>query len=119
MPTSAIQVKRIYDEPASTDGCRALVDRLWPRGMRKEDAALDLWAKEAAPSAALRRECSHDPEQWPTFRRRYLAELRSDPDRTTRLRDALDAGRTLTLLYASRDVERNHAIVLREFLLKP
>jgi uncharacterized protein YeaO (DUF488 family) len=110
-----IRVKRIYLPPDAADGVRVLVDRLWPRGVRKEAAALDGWVREVAPSPALRRWFGHDPSRWETFRHRYAAEL-----------DALDEywrplavqalHRPLTLLYAARDEEHNHALVLKAYL---
>lgn len=112
-----IQVKRIYDKPAATDGFRILVDRLWPRGVTKEKAALDLWAKEVAPSDALRRWFSHDPKKWDVFQQRYKKELKEN-------KDLLDAFlkkihyHTLTLLIAAKDPEHNHGLVLRKVLLQ-
>ena len=92
-----IKTKRIYDPPAPDDGFRVLVDRLWPRGVRKDQARLDLWLKEVAPSTALRREFGHDPARWPEFRRRYRAELERQPDAVALLRDNARRG-TITLL---------------------
>lgn len=110
-------VKRVYEPRSGVDGTRILVERLWPRGMRKADLALDGWMKEAAPSPALRTWYGHDPKKWPEFRRRYTAEL----DRTrawTPLRDLAARG-PLTLLYSARDEERNSAVLLRDYLLRP
>jgi uncharacterized protein YeaO (DUF488 family) len=109
-----IQLKRVYDEPASSDGFRVLVDRLWPRGVRKSALQYDLWLKEAAPSPALRRWFAHDPHRWAEFRRRYRRELGTHPGV---LKPLLDAARgNLTLLYAARDREHNEALVIKEYL---
>ena len=112
----AIRLKRIYDPPEGADGFRILVDRLWPRGMKKEKAAIDCWARELAPSSALRKEF-HRTRDYDRFRRRYLQEL-EDPEKEElwcRIRDRA-AGRTITLLYASRDRTHNHAVVLKEWM---
>ena len=114
---SSIRIKRIYDPPSAQDGKRYLVDRLWPRGLRKEDAHLDGWLVEIAPSAALRRWFGHDPARWKEFQRRYCAEL---DERDEMLRALLDEARkgTVTLLYAARDTEHNQAVALKSFLDK-
>lgn len=113
----AIQVRRIYDEPAPADGARVLVDRVWPRGMRKEAAHLDEWAKDVAPSAQLRTWYQHDPAKFGEFRQRYIAELAAPGPREAlaRLRD-LAAGRPVTLLTATKDVKLSQAAVLAELL---
>jgi uncharacterized protein YeaO (DUF488 family) len=112
-----IQVKRIYDEPAPADGARVLVDRVWPRGMRKEAAHLYEWAKDVAPSAELRTWYQHDPAKFGEFRQRYIAELAAPGPREAlaRLRD-LAAGRPVTLLTATKDVALSQAAVLAELL---
>ena len=110
-----IRVKRIYDPPARSDGKRILVDRIWPRGMTREDAHIDAWIKEVAPSIALRRWYQHDPEKWGEFRLRYVAELRQNPA-VGELRAAIAASKSVTLLFAARDLMHNNAIVLRDFL---
>ncbi|HEU4647954.1 MAG TPA: DUF488 domain-containing protein [Gemmatimonadales bacterium] len=110
-----IQVKRVYDEPARSDGLRVLVDRLWPRGVRKTALRYDLWQKEAAPSPELRRWFAHDPEKWAEFRRRYRRELEAHPDVLKPLLDAAAHG-NLTLLYAARDRDHNEALVIKEYL---
>ena len=110
-----IKVKRIYDPPAKDDGFRVLVDRLWPRGVRKDEAGIDLWLKEVAPSTELRRWYGHDPAKWAEFRRRFRAELQRQPDAVALLRDKADHG-TLTLLYSSREPERNNAVALKAIL---
>lgn len=114
---SNLRVKRAYEAPSPEDGTRVLVDRLWPRGLRKADAAIDCWLKEIAPGSELRRWFGHDPSRWKEFRRRYRAELSSRPELLDRLR-ALAAQGTLTLVYAAHDEEHNHAIVLRDMLLR-
>lgn len=107
--------KRIYDSPAPEDGCRVLVDRLWPRGVSKEKATIDLWAKEIAPSTELRKWFHRDPARWNEFRERYLAELEGRPDLLKELVDT-SGDRPMALLTAARNTERNHAVVLKEVL---
>ena len=110
-----LTIKRVYDPPAREDGQRILVDRLWPRGLGKEEAALDAWMKEVAPSAALRTWFHRAADaRWEEFRNRYLDELRANPH-VAELREKIAAG-PVTLLYGARDRERNHALVLAEFL---
>lgn len=109
--------RRIYEDPGSDDGKRVLVDRVWPRGIRKEGAHLDEWLRDVAPSTELRRWYGHDPDKFPEFRRRYLAELR-EPEREgalAHLREIAGRGR-LTLLTATRDVEHSQAAVLAALL---
>ena len=110
-----IQLKRAYDPPAAADGKRILVERLWPRGMRKEALQLDGWVKDAAPSTELRQWFHADRAQWSEFRRRYLSELESNGEACAGLLDGACSG-TLTLLYAAHDTEHNSAVVLKEFL---
>lgn len=110
-----IRVKRIYEPPEADDGVRILVDRVWPRGLRKADAGLDHWLPEVAPSTELRRWFGHRPERWPEFRERYRSELAAVPATLCTLLDRSRAN-TLTLLYAARDRERNQALVLQEVL---
>ncbi len=110
-----IHCKRVYDPPADDDGRRVLVDRLWPRGMRKDDLRLDVWCKEAAPSTALRQWYRHEAAHHELFRQRYRAELAGHPEHWLPLLDLARKGR-LTLLYAARDPQCNHARVLAEFL---
>jgi len=107
-------IKRVYEPPTKSDGRRILVDRLWPRGMRKADAELDDWWKELAPSPALRTWFGHDPERFAEFKRRYRAELKANP-KLNAAANALGAGR-VTLLYAAKDPQINHAVVLAEAL---
>jgi uncharacterized protein YeaO (DUF488 family) len=110
-----IRVKRIYEEPAPQDGQRVLVDRLWPRGISKETAALDAWLKEVAPSDDLRKWYHANLDRWDEFRERFLAELEERPDALDELRKRAENGR-LTLLFAAKQTERNHATVLKELL---
>ena len=110
-----VRIKRIYDAPARTDGLRVLVDRVWPRGITKKAAALDLWVKEVAPSTELRKWFNHDPQRWMDFRLRYRRELRKHRKELEELR-AQAAKRRVTLLFGARDTEHNQAVVLREAL---
>jgi uncharacterized protein YeaO (DUF488 family) len=110
-----ITLKRAYDPPAAGDGYRVLVDRLWPRGVSREDAKLDEWARELAPSTELRRWFGHDPERFEEFRRRYREELAQHADELEELRDRARRG-PLTLVFGARDTEHNDAIVLAELL---
>ena len=110
-----IQIKRIYEPPARSDGMRILVDRLWPRGVARDGARIDAWIKDVAPSDALRRWYSHDPEKWPEFRARYIVELENNPA-VIELHDMAAKSKTLTLLFAAKDNPRNNATVLHEFL---
>jgi uncharacterized protein YeaO (DUF488 family) len=110
-----IQIKRVYEPPDSHDGRRFLVERLWPRGMKKESLTMEGWLKDVAPSAALRQWFGHDPAKWEEFRQRYAVELENSPAALPLL---LDAGRqeTVTLLYSAHDREHNSALVLKSFL---
>ncbi|HKP08871.1 MAG TPA: DUF488 family protein [Microbacterium sp.] len=112
-----IRLKRVYDDPAEDDGFRVLVDRLWPRGLSKERAALDLWAKEVAPSTELRKAFHHDDMSWPDFETAYRAEL-DGPASTAvaSLREELSPHPVVTLLHAVHDDTHNHALILREAL---
>jgi uncharacterized protein YeaO (DUF488 family) len=110
-----IRLKRAYEKPASGDGLRVLVERLWPRGLTKERAAVDLWMKDVAPSPELRRWYSHDPAKWNEFQERYRAELRQNEDILDQLR-ARCRGKTVTFVYAARDESRNSALVLKDYL---
>jgi uncharacterized protein YeaO (DUF488 family) len=107
-----ILLKRAYEPPAPEDGTRVLVERLWPRGLSKERAAVDLWLRDLAPSPDLRRWFGHDPAKWDEFRHRYREELRAQPEALERLRRL--AGGRVTFVYAARDTERNSAVLLRE-----
>ncbi len=112
-----VKVKRAYEPPSRSDGYRVLVDRLWPRGVKKEAARLDLWAKDLAPSPALRTWFGHDPARFAEFARRYHAELRAGPARALLAELARRAAHgTVTLVYGARDEEHNGAVVLRDAL---
>lgn len=110
-----VRLKRAYLPPSPEDGVRVLVDRLWPRGVRKSDAAIDRWLKEVAPSTELRRWFGHDPSRWEEFRRRYRAELSGNTAFLDELRAVAREGR-LTLVYAARDELHNEAVLLRDVL---
>ncbi|HUK74110.1 MAG TPA: DUF488 family protein [Candidatus Bathyarchaeia archaeon] len=114
----AVALKRVYDLPAPQDGVRVLVDRLWPRGMTKEAAALDAWLKELAPSDELRKWYHAHPEQWSKFRERYLKELSSEKAAAAlqQLYALRDANRQLTLLFGSKNLEHNNATVLKKLM---
>src|SRR5579859_6460214 len=118
MSQPGIRVRRVYDRPSAADGARVLVDRLWPRGLAKDAAQLDDWAKDAAPSAGLRQWYGHDPAKFDEFRRRYLGELTGSSQRAAlgRLRALAASGRPLTLLTATRDVDHSQAAVLARLL---
>jgi uncharacterized protein YeaO (DUF488 family) len=110
-----IRLKRVYEEPSETDGLRILVDRLWPRGLTKKRAAVDLWLKEVAPSAELRKWFGHDSAKWKQFQIRYRKELRENKDAVDLLKEKCKQD-TVTLLYGARDDEHNEAVVLKELL---
>jgi uncharacterized protein YeaO (DUF488 family) len=116
IPAANVRLKRAYEPPASDDGTRVLVDRLWPRGVAKADAALDEWMKDIAPSAELRQWFAHDPARWDEFRARYARELQAHEDLVTKLRELARRGR-VTLVYSARDEAHNDAVVLRDVLL--
>lgn len=110
-----VKIKRIYDPPLPGDGKRIYIDRLWPRGLKKEEAQFDEWIKEVSPSDGLRKWFGHDPVKWPEFRKMYRKELESKREILERLRDE---GRkaTVTLLYSARDTEHNNAVVMKEMV---
>lgn len=114
-PASHLRLKRAYEPPMPDDGVRILVDRLWPRGVRKADAALDDWIKDIAPSTELRKWFGHDPARWSEFQRRYKAELQNHSAELDRIR-ALAKTHTVTLVYSAQDEEHNDAVVLRDVL---
>ncbi len=116
--TLSVTLKRVYDEPAASDGTRVLVERLWPRGISKERAHIDLWLKDVAPSTGLRKWFNHDPQKFPEFRRRYETELKSEAaqEALARLREIAEEGH-LTPVFAARDVDCSNAVVLRDLLL--
>jgi len=111
-----VRLKRAYEPPAPDDGTRILIDRLWPRGIKKTDAAIDEWMKEIAPSTELRKWFGHDPERWHEFRRRYQSEIRQHSEELDRLRALAQHGR-ITLVFSAHDEAHNDAVVLRELLL--
>ncbi|TGV23105.1 DUF488 domain-containing protein [Mesorhizobium sp. M4B.F.Ca.ET.143.01.1.1] len=110
-----IAVKRVYEAPAKADGQRVLVDRIWPRGIAKKDAALTLWLKEIAPSDELRKWFGHQPERWAEFRKRYSAELDGNGEAVAQLRALLGKGK-VTLLYGAHDEAHNNAVALAAYL---
>ncbi len=112
-----VLVKRIYDKSDKSDGYRILVDRLWPRGMRKEQAQINEWCKGIAPSPALRQWFGHDPGRWEAFRQKYTEELKQNPE-LDKLLKVLQEKQKVTLLYAAKDEQHNQALVLRDFLAK-
>jgi len=111
------KIKRVYEKPDKEDGVRILVDRLWPRGLKKEKAKVDIWIKEIAPSTELRKWFAHDPDKWEGFIKRYRQELKKNKEQVSLLKDHLKKG-TVTLVYAAKDEEHNEAIVLKEMFSK-
>ena len=110
-----ISLKRVYEAPSPSDGYRILVERLWPRGLSKQQAAIDLWAREAAPSTDLRRWFNHEPDKWDEFKRRYFEELNSLRDALMPILESVQAG-PVTFVFASREVRFNNAVALKEFV---
>jgi uncharacterized protein YeaO (DUF488 family) len=112
-----IRIKRIYDTPEQKDGFRVLVDRLWPRGLKKERAKVDMWLKEIAPDEVLRKWFSHDPAKWDEFKKRYFEELK---DKKEYIDIIIERSKTdvITLLYGAKDRDHNNAVVLKEFIGK-
>ncbi len=110
-----ISLKRAYESPSRSDGCRILVERLWPRGLSKRDAKIDLWPKEAAPSAELRRWFNHEPDRWAEFKRRYFKELRARQESLQPILERARAGR-VTFVFASRESRFNNAVALKEYV---
>jgi uncharacterized protein YeaO (DUF488 family) len=113
----SVKLKRVYEPPAAEDGFRILVDRLWPRGMTKEKAAVGEWLRDAAPSTTLRKWFAHDPRRWREFERRYFRELDGKPEVVTHLRELIAGGR-LTLVYSARDLDMNNAVALKHYLTR-
>jgi uncharacterized protein YeaO (DUF488 family) len=111
-----IKLKRAYEPPAPDDGTRILIDRLWPRGVTKSDAAINEWMKEIAPSTELRKWFGHDPSRWQEFRRRYQSEIQRHPEQFDRLRKLAQHGR-ITLVFSAHDEAHNDAVVLKNLLL--
>ncbi|MBZ5641341.1 MAG: DUF488 domain-containing protein [Acidobacteriia bacterium] len=110
------KLKRIYDPPKPSDGYRILVDRIWPRGMSKQKAQVDLWLKEIAPSGALRKWFAHDPERWTEFQKRYRHELQTQSALTNEIKLLEKKHRTITLIYSARDERHNQAVALLSYL---
>lgn len=111
-----IAIKRIYEEPVPGDGARILVDRLWPRGVSKERAKLDLWLKDIAPSTELREWFGHDPKKWIGFQKKYKIELANNEEPVAELKKIIRQNKTVTLLYAAKDEEHNEAVVINNLL---
>jgi uncharacterized protein YeaO (DUF488 family) len=114
--TDHIKLKRAYEPPGSDDGTRILIDRLWPRGVKKVNAAIDEWMKEIAPSTELRKWFGHDPERWSEFQRRYKSEIRQHGEQLDRLRHLAQRGR-ITLVFSAHDEAHNDAVVLKNLLV--
>lgn len=112
-----LQLKRAYEKPSKEDGLRILVDRLWPRGLTKDKAFIDVWLKEIAPSTELRKWFDHDPEKWTEFKKRYKEELKNNKEQVAILKSHLKNG-PVTLIYAAKDETHNDAVVLKELILK-
>ncbi len=110
-----LRIKRVYEQPAEEDGKRILVDRLWPRGLTKEKASIDLWLKDIAPSTELRKWFGHDPDKWKEFKKKYQEELRNNKEPVSILYDVLKKD-TVTLVYGAKDQQHNEALVLKEWL---
>lgn len=111
-----IKLKRIYEKPEKNDGYRILVDRMWPRGISKEKAMLDLWLKDIAPSDHLRKWFAHDVEKWPDFEKKYRAEIKENKEILNQLIEIIERRKKVTFLYAAKDQEHNQAVVLKKFL---
>jgi uncharacterized protein YeaO (DUF488 family) len=112
-----IRLKRAYEHPARSDGTRILVDRIWPRGVKKEDAEITEWLKDLAPSTELRKWFGHDPEKWPEFKKRYLSEINSaNSDDLQTLSDCLEDNARITLVFAAKDTEHNNAVALKQYI---
>ena len=111
-----VRIKRAYDDYAASDGYRVLVDRLWPRGIKKENAHVDLWLKDIAPSTELRKWFNHEPEKWTDFSQKYRKEIVANTEATQELKEALKNHKTVTLLYGAKDEQHNQAIVLQKWL---
>jgi len=111
-----VRIKRVYEKPAKGDGYRVLVDRLWPHGLTKDAARVDFWMKEVAPSDALRKWFSHDPEKWPEFQKRYRAELAKHAAQIAALKRLEKQNGTVTLLFGAKDEKHNQAVVLGQVL---
>jgi uncharacterized protein YeaO (DUF488 family) len=111
----SIRLKRVYDKPTKADGRRVLVDRIWPRGLKKNEARIDQWLKEIAPSAKLRKRFRHDPDRWKEFKKRYAAELDDQRENVEQLARASEKC-TVTLLFGAKDTKHNNAVALKEYI---
>lgn len=110
-----IQIKRVYEPASKTDGFRILIDRIWPRGVSKQKAKINLWSKEIAPSAKLRKWFSHDPQKWPEFQKKYFQELKKQKSALNEIR-SLEKKEKVTLVFAAKDEQHNNAVALKNFL---
>jgi uncharacterized protein YeaO (DUF488 family) len=111
----SLKIKRVYEEPAKSDGYRVLVDRIWPRGLKKSEALIDKWLKEIAPSTGLRKWFKHDPAKWEQFKKKYAAELKKHREEVEELARE-SRKRTVTLLFGAKDTAHNNAVALEEYL---
>jgi uncharacterized protein YeaO (DUF488 family) len=111
-----VKIKRVYEQPNNDDGIRILVDRLWPRGLTKEKASIDLWLKDIAPSTALRKSFGHDPQRWDMFKQQYIAELKRNGEQVSILKGHMRKG-VLTLVYGAKDELHNEAVILKEYIM--
>ena len=111
-----IKIKRVYDEPSSDDGYRVLVDRLWPRGLSKEKAKVDLWLKEISPSNELRKWYGHDPEKWEKFKKKYKEELKDKDEALDKIKQVIKDNKKTTFVYSAKNEDLNNAVALKEFL---
>jgi len=113
----AVTIKRVYEEPSESDGTRILVDRLWPRGLTKEKAKVDVWLKDIAPSTELRKWFNHEPSKWPGFKKRYQEEISSNIEVLNILKKHLASGKA-TIVYGAKDEEHNDAVVIKQYIDK-
>lgn len=111
-----IKIKRIYEKYSPDDGFRVLIDRLWPRGVSKDDAHLNFWFREIAPTNYLRKWFSHDPKRWETFKKKYIKELKKNKPSLDKIKDLKKEHKTITLIFSAKDEQHNNAVVLSEFL---
>jgi len=111
-----IKIKRAYEKSDKSDGCRILVDNLWPRGVKKENADIDLWLRDIAPSKELREWFSHDPKKWNAFKRKYFMELNRKEDAVDKLEENIVKNKNITLIYSSRDKDKNNAKALKDYI---
>ncbi|HEY4134532.1 MAG TPA: DUF488 family protein [Alphaproteobacteria bacterium] len=116
MDVKRLRLKRAYDPPSDDDGLRVLVDRLWPRGLKRDAARIDHWVKDVSPSAELRGWFAHDPERWTEFQKRYRAEIKKNGEALAALKELMKGQKRLTFLFAAKDEEHNNAVALRNYL---